>query len=287
MAKDTRYAFTVEATQTACGKDWAEYKLTVARANGMFWGGVDVISIHDHNGHVCWWAAPGLSEWVWQNNQYELYDWATGWQALYWKFWNPEPGYLAASSHTITRRVNNISRGNKRQGSKTVRVGVQSVYSDWRFTTCIINLPLTTEQIPLPSNVTLTATADDKTIPDRKIRIVASFSNPESYYTGMLYHNGVLIASSSDPITKEINITPVMFNTKQRFSFTIKGKDDIEHITPKETEVFIEPSGLGIWYKDDEPKEVFHVYQKNNSGEIIEVTEAFCKRNNKIIKIVK
>ena len=78
-----------------------------------------------------------------------------------------------------------------------------------------------------------------------------------------------------------------MFNTTQKFSISIKGKDGQEYHTTNSS-ILVQPSGVGIWYKgNNKMNEVYHVYYKNNNGEMIDVTEAWAKLGGKIIKTVK
>jgi hypothetical protein len=289
-----RTAFQVEAWQTGSGADWASYRMVVSRRGSYFWGSSEGVAVHDHNGHVTYWAAPGKTSWKYfadtnpaVGNWYRLYDSRNGWQALSWKYYNPQqPGYVAAASLTYDRTVG-ISRGNNRQGSKTINIGIQSAYSDSRFLTCRGDLQLFTSKIADPSNVVISVTPDGIDVTDRYIRVSASFTNPEGYYTGNLYHNGNFLGSTAGSISKNIPITTAMFETTQNFSFVITGKDGVSPVT-KTASCKIEPSGVGIWYKQNNAmKEVFHVYYKNKNGEMIEVTEAWAKKNNQIIKTVK
>ena len=284
-----RSAFQVEAWQTGSGSNWASYRMVVSRRGTYFWGSSSAIAIHDHNGHVIWWAAPVKSSWYYDSGGYYLQNWSDGSgskEYLSWKFYNPEPGYIAANSVTYDRTVS-ISRGNSRQGSKTINIGIQSGWSDYRFTTCRGNLTLTTSKISDVSNVSLTVSVDGKNVTDRYIRISASFSNPESYYTGYLYHGGTLLGSTGGSISKNVKITTAMFNTTQGFSFVVKGKDGVTYTT-KSASGYVEPSGVGIWVRHGgATKEVFHVYYKSSTGAIVEVSEAWYRRNNINIKTVK
>ena len=87
--------------------------------------------------------------------------------------------------------------------------------------------------------------------------------------------------------SKDIAVTNAMHNTTRTYTITIKGDDGVVYKT-QSVSVYIEPSGVGIWYKqNNKPKECYHVYYKNNQGNIIEVTEAWYKRNSQNIKTVK
>lgn len=281
-----RSAFQVEAWQTGSTADSASYRMVVSRRGTYFWGTLRAVAIHDHEGRIVYWSAPKKSSWKWDGSVYYLNDYDGSKQVLSWEYWAPQSGYITANSLTYDRTVS-IDRGNNRQGSKTVNIGIQSTYTDSRFITCRGDLTLTTSKIADVSNVSLSVSADDKSISNRYIRVSASFTNPENYYTGYLYHGSTLLGSTTGSISQEIKITYDMFDTTQNFNFIIKGRDEITYST-KLASVNIEPSGVGIWYKQDNTmKEVFHVYYKNNNGDMIEVTEAWAKKNNQIIKTVK
>ena len=274
-------AWQVEAYQTSNTSNSATYTLTVSRIGGKFWGAAKV-AVHDHNGHVIYWAAPEKSKWKYDStNKWWLGNTSN---RLDWRFWNPEPGYITASSLTYTRTVS-ISRGNNRQGSKTISVGIKSTLKDW--TDTMGNLTLTTTRVADVSGVSLSVSQSDKNASSRIMTVSASFNNPESYYTGYLYHNGKLLDTTTSAVAAIINIHNSMFNTTQKFQFIIKGKDGVTYVD-KPASLYIEPSGVGIWYNQNgSPKEVFHAYYKNNSGKIIEVTEAWARKNNLNIKTVK
>lgn len=276
----------VEASQTSSTATSATYTMKVSRRGTYFWGLKDKIYVCDHNGRIICWAAPEKSKWKWDGTNYYLTNSSGSKQTLSWEFWKPQSGYVAASSLTYTRTVT-INRGNARQGSKTINIGIESAYSGSNLSTCKGNLTLTTSKIADASNVVLTANADGVGVSDRYIRLSASFTNPENYYTGYLYHGSTLLGTTTNSISKEIKITNSMFETTQSFSFVIKGKDGVSYVT-KPAECYVEPGGVGIWNrKDGVAKEVTNVYYKNNNGEIIEVTEAWVKRNNQAIKTVK
>jgi hypothetical protein len=282
-----RTAFQVEAWQTGSTADSASYRMVVSRRGTYFWGTSNAVSVYDHNGRITYWAAPSKSSWKWDGSVYYLNNYDGSKQVLSWNYWAPQAGYVAANSLTYDRTVTGISRGNNRQGSRTINIGIQSTYSDSRFLTCRGDLTLTTSKIADVSNVSLSASADGKDVSDRYIRITASFTNPESYYTGYLYHGNSLLGSTAGSISKTVKITNAMFETTQGFTFVIKGKDGVTYST-KSASAYIEPSGVGIWYKQNSSaKECFHVYYKNSSGKIIEVTEAWAKRNNINVKTVK
>lgn len=274
-------AWQVEAYQTSNTSSSATYTLKVSRIGSKFWGAAKV-AVHDHNGHVIYWAAPEKSKWKYDSTN----KWWLGSTSnrLDWRFWNPEPGYITASSLTYTRTVG-ISRGNNRQGSKTISVGIKSTLKDW--TDTMGSLTLTTTKVADVSGVSFSVKQSDKNANPRTMDVSMSFNNPENYYTGYIYHNGSLLQTITSTGAAIIHITNAMFNTNQRFQFIIKGKDGVTYVD-KSASIYIEPSGVGIWYNQNgTAKEVFHAYYKNNSGDIIEVTEAWARKNNLNIKTVK
>lgn len=294
MAKNTAAAYTVEAWQTVWRDGGAQYYVKMYRNGSYFWGGTNMIRPYLNGEYPYYgWAAPDRGSWKYFSNTdpavgnyYRLYDSSSGWQNLSWVYFSPQPGYISAKVLEFYRDVT-INRGNSRQGSVTVRVGIDSKYSDWRFPDCFVNLTLYTNKIADISNVALNVTIDDKSNNPRYIRVSSSFTNPSTYYTAYLYHNGNLLASGTGSLSRNIEVTYNMFDTNQSFNLVIKGKDGVTYHNSTKT-VHVEPSGVGIWVRQsNRANEVFHVYYKNNSGEIIEVTEAWYKRNSQNIKTTK
>lgn len=277
-------AFQVEAEQISNTANSATYKMKVSRRNGYILGKAG-LSIYDHEGKIVNWAFPSVSSWRWTGSTY-LLDSNKGTLELGRAFWGSNPDYLAASSVEYTRTVN-INRGNSRQGSTVVTIGVDSIFTGGYYNKCMGNLALYTSKVADVSNINFAVTADGKNVSNRNIYVTASFTNPESFYIGTVTHDKKELGTVTSSRTFTIPITYDMFNTTQHFTFSIKGKDG-SLITNKTYSIKIEPSGVGIWYKqNNKVKEVDSVYYKNNNGEIIDVTEVWAKVGGKAIKTVK
>ena len=282
---------TIEAWQTEWHANKAKFHVKAYRNGTYFWGGsiwqngirVRGATHLEINGeYVTNWAAPAKSSWKWDGSNYYL--WYGGRkQILDWAYWAPQPGWIAAVCIEYNREVS-INRGTSRQGSRSVPIKV-IMENGWA--SCVGSLTVYTSAINDVSGVSLTASVTDKSQTVRNITVSCGFVNPESYYTAYLYHGNNLLGSSRSGFSKVIPVTYAMFGTNQTFRLIIKGNDDRTYVD-KTTSVYVEPSGVGIWYRqNNSTKEVFHVYYKNNSGRIIEVTEAWYRRNNINVKTVK
>ncbi len=287
---------TVEAWQTSSDSKGGYYTVKVSRRGDYFWGGAvwrnsttrdrGACHVEIEGKNVVNWAAPHISAWKWDGSVYYLRDYTSGQnKVLDWMFWAPQPGWDTFNYREFPNNRVDINRGTSRQASKSVSAGVV-MENGW--SSAMGSITIYTSKIADPSNVGLSASVSSKTEAKRKITVSCSFSNPESYYTAYLYHGNTLLGSSSSGFTKTIDVTYSMFNTTQTFKLIIKGKDGVEYITPKTTSVYIEPSGVGIWVRNGgATKEVFHVYYKSKTGAIVEVSEAWYRRNNINIKTVK
>ena len=265
----------IDAYQSASGPNWADVVVTASRKSGNFWGMQQGLRLAVHGEYSNWWACPNLG--AWKHDSAGYYIMYNGYrQSLSWYYWAPQAGYQTGTSIAMTKRVY-IDRGNSKQGSTTINVGMDGTYSSAK---CSGTITLYTTAVAEPSNLSISATADGKNVTNRYIRVSYNFTNPENFYSAEIYHNNVRISNLTIPITY------AMFNTTQTFKLIVRGKDG----STKEatTSVWIEPSGVGIWYKQSgTAKEVFHVYYKNSQGNIIEVSEAWYRRNTTNIKTVK
>ena len=121
---------------------------------------------------------------------------------------------------------------------------------------------------------------------NRKIRIAVSFTNPSSYYTGKLTGPGLAASGITNSYSTTQDVTYSMFKTTRKYTFVVTGADGTSKTVSKE--VYIEPGGVGIWHRqNNQAKECFHVYYKNELGEIIEATEAWYRRNSQNIQTIK
>lgn len=284
---------TIEAWQTNQTYNKAYYHVKVYRNGSYFWGGAvwqngnrvrGACHLEINGEYVINWAAPVRSSWKWDGSVYYLINGSDGSkQVLDWSFWAPQPGWITGNCLEYDREVS-INRGTGRQGSKSVPINVifENGWGSARG-----SLTVYTSKVNDVSNVSLSASVGDKSQTNRSITVSCSFTNPESYYTAYLYHGGTLLGSGTSGFSKSIAVTYAMYNTNQSFRLIIKGKDGVTYVD-KSVSAYVEPGGVGIWSRHGgQTKEVFHVYYKNNSGKIIEVTEAWYRRNGINIKTVK
>jgi hypothetical protein len=262
-------AFSIKAEQLSTRyKDKAIYYISVSRKGGYFWGLRNAVKIRNHNGAFVSWAAPAKSDWSYSDDlKFYKTDSAGNAQTLSYEFWDPQPGYITGSSLYYQFEVD-INRGNKRQESKTIYVGIDSTYTSSDFKSCGGNLTLYTSKIADVSNVLLTVTADDGSKSDRYIHVSASFTNQENHYTGTLYRGKTSLGTTKGSISKDIPITYDMFEKTETFYFKITGADGTEYPnSTKQVPIYIEPSGVGIWNKkNNKSNEVYHMYYKKNAN---------------------
>ena len=284
--------FKLEAWQTNRTANSASYKMKVSRRNGYFWGHHEKAWIQNHNGRVFYWNAPSTgsdyNHWRWNGRIYYIIDANNVAWDLNNKYW---PGATASDTHKALDSWESpeytvpINRGNAKSGSTTITVGIFTTYTDI-FKTLKLDLPLYTSEVANISNISFTGECDDRYVQNRYIRLRASYTNPENFYHATITGPG-LNETFDTSYSKNIAVTNAMHNTTRTYTITIKGDDGVVYKT-QSVSVYIEPSGVGIWYKqNNKPKECYHVYYKNNQGNIIEVTEAWYKRNSQNIKTVK
>ena len=284
MAVVENYAAGIKITQIASGSDWARYAVEYYRRNNAFWGLRNMCQI-DVNGELWWWACPDKSMWNWDGSGYYLLEHGTWGTAKYlsYEFWAPQNGYLC-DDYLYFERTVGINRGNSRQGSTSVRCSAYNINGWWDTINCYETLYTT--KIADVSNINFSVSCDAKTANPRYIRINASYNNPEGFYTGHISGPGINTDfTGSGSWTQEV--TTSMFNTTRTYTLTIRGRDGTQYHSSSR-DVYVEPGGVGVWYKqNNQPKEVYHVYYKNNYGAIIEVTEIWYKRNSQNIKTTK
>ena len=190
MASAETYACHVDAWQTGNGSDWASYRVRLYRRNNAFWGNKTTCRIYLNGEYPHWWACPEKSAWNWDGSNYYLLQYGSygSKQYLSWEFWAPQAGYITGSDIYYDRTVY-INRGNSRQGQTTVRVG--ALDNNYWWGDCLCDLTLSTTRIADVSNIAFTISCDDKTANPRYIRINASYSNPDGYYTGHISGPGI------------------------------------------------------------------------------------------------
>jgi hypothetical protein len=202
-------------------------------------------------------------------------------QWLSWYYYDPQPGYIAASSVEYWFSVD-INRGNKRQGSKYIEVGT---HCNGSWSNCKVGLTLYTDKIADPSDLKISATVNNnRSDKNRTIKITSSFTNPHSWYGGGVYEGNTYVGPVG---TFEIPITKDMYNKTKTYTLKVWGNDYGGTSKPTTTTTIL-PGGVGVWVdKSGEAKEVQNVYYKDNSGNIKEVTELWVRKNTTNYETVK
>ena len=273
----------VSARQISNNANSATYECTVSRTNGAYFGlcnrNVNLV-IKKASSYYKHWGFPVRSSWKASWGEPSWYLWGGNYQDIGYGYLD---GFLA-TSYTWTETVS-INRGNSRQGSKTIEVGVKAgpgTSSD--FGTTLAKLTLTTTKIPDATGSWLKATVDPITQRDRYITVEGGFTNPESYYNMRLYRNGVQVPFSgtyTEQVTKDKFFTNVVFTLK------VYGKDGtLYNNLTKETKVYIEPSGVGVSVqKASTTHSINSMYLNNVTHK--EITEVWIKKDGKVYKTVK
>ena len=272
----------VSARQISNNANSATYECTVARTNGAYFGYCDYyrcLAIKKASGYYKYWGFPKASNWksAWGQPSWNLssQQWVSN------QFGNLQ-GFLD-TTYTWTETIS-IDRGNSRQGSKYVEVGVVSgsnISSD--FGTTLVGLTLTTTKVPDATNPYLKSQVDPITVRNRKITVEGGFTNPEGYYNMRLYRNGVQVpfnGTYTEEVTKDKFFSNIVFTLK------VYGKDGtLYNNLTKETKVYIEPSGVGVSVQKTSTHNVDSMYLNNVTRK--EITEVWIKKNGKVYKTEK
>lgn len=272
----------VSAKQISNNANSATYECTVARTNGAYFGYCDYyrcLAIKKASGYYKYWGFPKASNWksAWGQPSWNLssQQWVSN------QFGNLQ-GFLD-TTYTWKETIS-IDRGNSRQGSKYVEVGVVSgsnISSD--FGTTLVGLTLTTTKVPDATNSYLKSQVDPITVRNRKITVEGGFTNPEGYYNMRLYRNGVQVpfnGTYTEEVTKDKFFSNIVFTLK------VYGKDGtLYNNLTKETKVYIEPSGVGVSVQKTSTHNVDSMYLNNVTRK--EITEVWIKKNGKVYKTEK
>lgn len=272
----------VSAKQISNNANSATYECTVARTNGAYFGYCDYyrcLAIKKASGYYKYWGFPKAASWksAWGQPSWNLssQQWVSN------QFGNLQ-GFLD-TTYTWTETIS-INRGNSRQGSKYVEVGVVSgsnINSD--FGTTLVGLTLTTTKVPDATNSYLKSQVDPITVRNRKITVEGGFTNPEGYYNMRLYRNGVQVpfdGTYTEEVTKDKFFSNIVFTLK------IYGKDGtLYNNLTKETKVYIEPSGVGVSVQKNSTHNIDSMYLNNVTHK--EITEVWIKKNGKVYKTEK
>ena len=289
-----------QKTETATS---VTYRVRVEMKNQNYWGGRAAHYILKYgDGAETHWACPVVGQWGWSwNGSNYVYGNATlayeFWPNITWAFDHDCTNWIAAwyldttnrqsigSKASLGDRTVSVSRGaNERQARKTLTIGLYD--AGGMGDSCYANWTVYGKAIADPSNLSITVTVDPPTQQNRKIRITVSFDNPSNYYTGKLTGPGLAASGITSSYSTTQDVTYNMFKTTRKYTFVVTGADGTSKTVSKE--VYIEPGGVGIWHKqNNQAKECFHVYYKNELGEIIEATEAWYRRNSQNIQTIK
>lgn len=265
-------------------KDRGVIQYTISRTNSAYFGYCDYyrcLAIKRATGRYKYWGFP------------VSYSWRSEWGAPSWilssqQYVNNQFGYLQGElfeSRTFTDTVY-INRGNARQNSVEVRVGVESgsnINSD--FGTTLKTIRVYTSKIADASDVRLSVEVDPITEQERYIKVKGGFTNPEGHYNMRLYRNGSQIPFNGE--YQEL-ITEELFENVINFELRIYGADGTyyKELTKTASTNKIESSGPGVSVNNNGTIcDVTHMYLNNVTHKII--PEVWIKKDGKVYKTVK
>lgn len=215
-----------------------------------------------------------------------------------------------SNSITWTETVD-ISRGNSRQGSKEISVGVICGKDNGsNFTEPLKKITLKTLELSLVSNIMFSDPEIIKINNVDYIRVILKYTNPENFYkysislgTGITSNivntnitensqsnisyqecnNGYL--NTDEDFTLDIPVSDLMYNTTVYIKLEITGKDNKLYNT-RVTPVIIGTKQLQIYTKqDDISKEIKEAFLKSSSNR--NISEVWIKVNNEIKQTIK
>lgn len=278
----------VTAEQTASTASSATYKCTVSRINK----GVFVLC--DKNYHLAIKKAEDNPVMLWGfPTDYAKYNYTAASNLKNGTSVDIGAGYgklpsKIINSYSWTQEVK-IDRTNKRQGSKTIKVGIKTGSKGTKdFKPALVSLTLTTLEIAKPNKPTVVVTVDDEKQKDRYIHINVTMNNPENFYTAKLYNsNGVQIGDSHTSSWEEtIKIDKNYFETTQSYTVKITGKDGTLYYEVSSSSGFIKASGVGVQVKvDGSIQDVNTAHFKN--ANIKTISEVWIKKDGKVYQIRK
>lgn len=281
----------VSVKQVAASNNSATYECTVSRDNSSYFG------YCNRNTHLVIWKAgsngkgKAYKHWGFPTRA----NWKDSWGEPSWYLWGGNEtnigygnldGFLQNSYKW--QEVVNIDRGNKRQGSKQIKVGVKTgpnTSSDFA-SDVLKTITLKTTKIADASNVSLDILEmQDPENGNRILTVTWDCTNPENYYTMTLYRNGVKVSTPANLYIE--NITPEIFNKTIVFEIRIHGKDGTYYKELTKTKsITIEPSGPGLYIKDnDSVCAVNRMFLNNVTHK--EIMEVWIKKDGKVYKTVK
>lgn len=288
MATSKSKYIQVTAEQISSTKNSATYKCTVSRINK----GVFVLC--DKNYHLAIKKAEENPVMLWGfPTDYAKYNYTAASNLKNGTSVDIGAGYgklpsKIVNSYSWTQEVS-IDRTNKRQGSKTIKVGIKTGSKGTQdFKPALVSLTLTTLEIDKPNKPTIVVTVDDEKQKDRYIHINVTMNNPENFYTAKLYNsNGVQIGDSHTSSWEEtIKIDKNYFETTQSYTVKITGKDGTLYHEVSSSSGFIKASGVGVQVKvDGSIQDVNTAHFKN--ANIKTISEVWIKKDGKVYQIRK
>ena len=282
----SKYISVSDPKQIEWHADKAVIEYTISRTNSAYFGYCDYyrcLAIKRANNRYKYWGFPVKSKWKSSWGEPSWYLQASG-RPISNQF-----GYLEGElfeSKKFTDEIK-ISRGNKRQGSVEVEVGVLSgsnISSDFGTTTKKIKVY--TSKIADASNVTLSVEVDPVTSNTRYIKVKGGFTNPENHYNMRLYRNGIQVNNFTGEYSEQI--TEDKYYATINFELRIYGADGTyyKELTKQVSTGSIEPSGPGVSVRDSNTTQsVSNMYLNNVTHK--EISEVWIKVDGKIKKTEK
>lgn len=292
----------VTAKQIAADYESATYECVVSRANGGYYG------LCNNTKHLVIWKAgedgkgKPYKHWGFPE-YYTTMKWKSSWG---WMSSNLKPGnYFTSpfgrlegtdlSKISWTEKVK-IDRGNSRQGTKTVQVGMKASKSvDSRFATTLKTLELKTLEIPKPSDYQIQVTVDGNDVTERYVHIYVYFTNPAQYYTGIVYKEGVEVVRTEegnyDPKTQTttleytIPITEELYETYQVYTLKIIGKDNTEYFSTDSDKKFVEANINNVHIKTDSGTIEEAISASLLNVSVKPIVEVWVKDDDKVYKL--
>lgn len=271
--------------QTAKTASSATYKCTVSVKKTSWFGinpSTNYEAIVDHTGkavkYIGW---PKLSSWT--NSMGYPAAALINESNITTSKWGTAKGLLLQNfTYSFTKTVN-ISRGNKRKGTLSIKAGCASSYKSGDFYSALKSFTLETSEI---ANAEWVGKAQ-VTVNRSNIVITRAWKNKENYYTCRVFDpRGPIIATNTNGnLNVTIPIKKEWYGTVQTFSIDIIGKDGSTNKSKEKINVTIPKQGVGLTVKHDGIHEVNPAYFKNVSNK--EPKEVWIKINGKIKQTIK
>jgi len=277
----------VSCEQISNTSNSATFRCTITANSSSYYGLVSpCIAIKTWNGYRNYWGFPLSNHWKSSWHASPDYRLVNG-SVINGAFGSLN-GQLTDRTYTWTETVP-INKGNSRQGTATITVGAQYNGNDSRFASALITKTLNTTSTPYGEITSKNCTVDSgNTSGTRYIHITCNFTNPENYHTCKLFDaSGKLItATSVSPLTYNITITKDMYQKTKAYKLELYGKDNNACPGAQTIYAFIEPSGVGLWTKQNSnTKEVSTATFKNVNQK--QITEIWIRKNQEWKRTLK